>query len=172
MLNHTFIKKSHTIQIVPMNQKYSECYRMLRNIDSNRAFFFSDKIISDGEQKAWFENYLNDETQIMFAVLDHEGGFIGGCGLYYIDDNSKAEFGRIVIDEKMRGKGIGCEVVRLVLEVAKKINIKHVYSIVKSDNSASRKMFRRVGFVEENSYSKDDHVCFELDLNEYNGYAG
>ncbi len=148
---HNYSREDDRISILPLNEYYSELYRQLRNKKDNRKFFFTDRTILPKEQKTWFNNYLKDETQIMFAVLSKEGTFIGGCGFYFIDSKKKeAEFGRFIIDEKYRG-GIGFRVVKCVLDVAKvDLGLKRIYLETVKNNMRAIRTYKKVGFMECN----------------------
>ncbi len=155
-MNHNYRMEHGNLAIVPMSEEYSEEYRCLRNLPQNMQFFFCGSIISKVEQKKWYKEYLNDDSQIMFAVLEN-GSFIGGCGLYNIDLEQRiAEFGRIVISSEKRKKGFGVLSTKMVLQIAKiELNLSIVYLEVKDDNMDAIKAYVKAGFSFDKENSKN-----------------
>lgn len=146
-MEHFFSRRSGVIRIIAMDENHSELYRQMRNKEENRRFFFSEELISEEGQRRWYENYLRDDSQLMFAITEEEK-FIGGCGLYRIDREKEiAEFGRILIDKKRRWGGIGKTAVELILSVAKdELGLSKVFLKVKSDNIPAVRVYEKVGF--------------------------
>ena len=117
IMKHDYCIKSERITISAMTKAESEKYRRLRNRKDNIVFFFSQKEITADEQKAWYEIYLLDDSQIMFSIYENSSNaFIGGVGLYDINKKTgRAEVGRIIIDREIAaGKRYGAEAIKLV----------------------------------------------------------
>ncbi len=115
-MNHKYLLQSEELLLTPMTAQDSEKYRMLRNRDDNKNFFFSSRSISLEQQIIWYRNYLEDDKQYMFSVYEANSMlFIGGIGLYNIDyQKGNAELGRILIDRNVAsGKHYGAKAIRL-----------------------------------------------------------
>ncbi|MBS7256259.1 GNAT family N-acetyltransferase [Flavobacterium branchiicola] len=91
---------------------------------------------------------LSDENRIAFRVANtSNGNTIGHCQIYFKDDSAK--LGRIlIIDENQRGKGIGGQMVILLLnfifENRKERNIDlNVFDF----NIGAQKCYEKVGFT-------------------------
>lgn len=149
-MKHDYSIECEHIILIPMDEQTSECYRKLRNREDNRNFFFNSAIIEREQQKKWFQNYLNKQSEYMFAAfLKEKMEFVGGIGIYDIDLSRKtAEVGRIIIDRNLAaGKGYGTEAIKGVCSIAKdKLNLEETYAYIYSANSASTKAFFKAGF--------------------------
>ena len=109
-MEHDFSIEDSDIILVPFSREHSEKYRIYRNRDDIRGFFFNSEEISYENQEEWYKRYLNDDTQLMFAVIEKTSDeYIGGIGVYDINtQKGEAEVGRIIIDKNIAGgKGYG-----------------------------------------------------------------
>lgn len=144
MVAASFYKHKNVV-LKDMDIRESELYRRLRNMDEIRKCFFSDAIISETAQQAWFQSYLQDKTEQMFSVLNEDGEFIGGCSLYRIQTGF-AEFGRLVIDPHCRGRGYGKNATQAAIELGIKMGIHTFYLEVFADNGAAISIYKSCGF--------------------------
>lgn len=151
-MKHDYSIECGHIVLVPMDEQTSEQYRQLRNREDNRNFFFNSTVIEREQQERWFQNYLNKQSECMFAVfLKEKMEFVGGIGIYDIDLSQKtAEVGRIIIDRNLvAGKGYGTEAIKGICNIAQdKLDLEEVYAYIYSDNIASTKAFLKSGFSE------------------------
>lgn len=145
-----------------MEEETSEKYRLLRNREDNRKYFFSKEEITSEQQKVWFESYLKKSDQYMFSVhLSETGEFIGGLGFYALDDiNHSAEFGRIIIDrKKVSGKGFGSKAIAAVTNIAfNELDIIEAYAYIYSNNIASMRSFKNAGYSIDKDNSNESIV--------------
>ena len=163
-MNKDVIIEGDNIILRSMTEDTSELYRQLRNREDNRYFFFTEEEIDEASQKKWFDKYLSDENQMMFAVFDKfSGRFAGGIGIYDIVMGKSAEIGRIIIDRySFGGKGFGYEAVFLLSEYVKKEKLaERVYAYIKTGNIASRKTFERCGFRLSEDTIKTQNLFYE-----------
>ena len=146
-MNHNFRLSIDELRIAPMNKEDAQMYRKLRNLD--KELFFSSNIITVEQQDKWYEWYLTRNDEFMFSVYC-EGKFIGGFGLYnYVNAESTIEFGRIVIDKRYRGQGLGRRTVEAAIEICKSdLNIKRIYLEVMNSNNIAKEIYKKVGFKE------------------------
>jgi RimJ/RimL family protein N-acetyltransferase len=116
------------------------------------------------KQWEWYEEMCEDDTRQMFGI--YLGGMDGmpetrifcGCvGYKDLDRRSqKAEFGNLVVDENLRGKGIariGCSL--LMQFMFDQMNMNRLYLEVLSDNEAAIKLYEGLGFVREGEKRED-----------------
>ncbi len=54
----------------------------------------------------------------------------------------------VVVDEKHRGKGIGKELIRRLLEKARKLNMKTVYLTSEPNRTAANRLYQNMGFAQ------------------------
>ncbi|MCQ2441179.1 MAG: GNAT family N-acetyltransferase [Clostridia bacterium] len=160
-MKHTCKYFGKRIKLLPMTQEFSEQYRIFRNKEYNRKFFFDSRIITKEAQKNWYSSYLNKSDEIMFSVFTlTDNTFIGGVGLYNIDLNNKtAEIGRIIIDKELAGgKGYGSDAVFGVCKIACDLNLKQLVAYIKSDNIPSQKTFLKNRFILDNDYNVQGEI--------------
>lgn len=151
-MNHQYFAESENIILKPFGEIDSEQYRILRNEDSNRKFFFSDEFISVDTQKKWYKGYLEKTGEYMFSIYHKSSElFLGAIGIYDVNEIcSTAEVGRIIIDNKIeiaKGKGYGAEAIIALSRFAfEKLNIQQLYAYIYSDNLASIKSFEKAEY--------------------------
>lgn len=159
-MKHDYSIECGHIILVPMDEQTSEQYRKLRNREDNRNFFFNSAVIEKEQQERWFQNYLNKQSECMFAVfLKEKMEFVGGIGIYDIDLSQKtAEIGRIIIDRNLAaGKGYGTEAIKGICNIAQdKLILKEVYAYIYSSNIASIKTFFKAGFSKCSTDGEDE----------------
>lgn len=91
---------------------------------------------------------LSDENRVAFRVANiSNGNTIGHCEIYFKDDFAK--LGRIlIIDENQRGKGIGEQMVTLLLQyIFENRKERNVELNVFDFNIGARKCYEKVGFI-------------------------
>lgn len=91
---------------------------------------------------------LSDKNRIAFSIVNvSNDSVIGHCEICFKD--SFANLGRILImDQALRGKGIGMQIVTLLLEfIIKNSEEKNVELNVFDFNSSAIKCYQKIGFV-------------------------
>lgn len=149
-MEHHYKIKYKRLYLRPLASEDVENLRVLRN--ENREYFDDSSIISPERQKAWFQRYLQDENDIMFAIelLDQPGEFIGAIALYKINMLAKtAKWGRTLIDKKKAPqKGLGTEANIAVGCIAfHQLGLKKISGEFLKFNEAARKMDTRAGAI-------------------------
>jgi len=140
-----------------------------RNNEETRKWFLNSKIITREEQALWYQEYLEKDNDIMFAIEEKSNAYviIGTIALSDIDlDNHIAEAGRFMIGSPdAHGKGIGFESMAAVCEFGfKSIKLKKIYCRVYEDNKSCSKILSKVGFKimsKEHIESNRDILIFE-----------
>lgn len=131
----------------------SEAYRVLRNREENRKWFFKSAEISKEDQEKWFQRYEADDDEFMFSIYEKiSGRYLGAAAIYHIDHhNHRAEVGRIIVDSRAAGgKGYGKDAIRCIVDWgAENLGIKTFYAQIYTDNLPSMKSFLGCGFLEK-----------------------
>lgn len=162
-MKHSNYVRYENIVLQPMEIDDCELYRRLRNFDENRIWFNSGRIISYSQQIEWYNKYLNDSDEYMFSAFDDLGRYLGSCGLYDINFEEKsAEFGRFLVNNSVRGQGIGKKMIRAVFVIAKKLELQHIFLNVKKENISAYKTYVDVGFV--SLYEKNNSIYMMINL--------
>ncbi len=91
----------------------------------------------------WFERITTDDNNIRFAIEHKELGLIGTANLVNINWKDKNAFhGMLLGDKEVRGKGIGYEVVSLIMFFAfEELGLNRLDSTIIEYNMASRKLY-------------------------------
>lgn len=100
--------------------------------------------------RKWMEEYLAEKTREILIILA-DGKPIGQVGLIDINLLDKNAALYIVIGEaEYRGKGIGKEAIRYILDYAfNKMKLHRIWLEVHEDNIAGIKCYTDCGFIEE-----------------------
>ncbi|MBR1658526.1 MAG: GNAT family N-acetyltransferase [Synergistaceae bacterium] len=153
-MKHDFRACIGDICLEPMTLELSQQYRVIRNEDENRKWFITTDIVTWDMQNAWFDKYMKNEADYMFAIK-YKDIFSGGLAIYNVDkEKQKAEFGRLLIKQgNLRRNGIATAAIKMACNIAKeKMELKCLYLFVKDDNLVALKCyestdFRKVGIV-------------------------
>lgn len=150
------------IHLEPFNEQFSEAYRILRNREDNRSYFFNNVLISKEQQAKWYRKYLKDDSQKMYAIIANDTNvFLGAIGFYdYDDSEGTAEVGRIIVDKEIAvGRGYGAIAInKLLMIMNSDYGINYAYAYIFRDNIASIKSFFKAGFYLDENYIGDNKV--------------
>lgn len=149
-MKHDFFYKDGDIELRPLTYEDSERYRLLRNQEQNKMRFFYSQEISYESQKLWFEKYLKDETDIMFAFY-YKGSFAGGNAIYHLDQQAGiGEYGRLLVDKiTFPDKGLGSAITYAASYIAcRELGLSKLYSEIYEDNLPSMYACLKAGFEE------------------------
>lgn len=151
--------KGEKIYLRPFDlELFGDKYFELINLQENRKGLWSGHFPKTIEELEDFVHKNSNSNSILFAICDlSDDKYIGNIKLGPIDwKNRKAEFGRFIGDVNSRGKGIGSETTRLILEYAfMDLNLHKVTAGCVSDNIASIKSNLKFGFKQEATLRKD-----------------
>lgn len=138
----------NSITLKPLDIKDIENVRSLRNTDSVRRNFIYDKIIDRENQEKWFQEYLEKDNDLMWSIF-FKNKWCGAVAVYDVDlERKQAEFGRIMLDNCIRGKGFSRNIIAGVIEYCSKIlRLSQLMLSVKINNEVAIKTYQSVGFV-------------------------
>ncbi|QSE95848.1 GNAT family N-acetyltransferase [Fulvivirga lutea] len=127
--------------------------RNVHDIHSAKTFIQSWAI--ERYEKYGFGPYL--------VVLNKTKEPIGVCGLFTRDYLDAPDIGFAILPEYM-GKGFSYEASVAVIQQAKKLNLKTVYAITSTNNLASQKLIKKLGFGTSTQKIPTKDLLFELQL--------
>lgn len=138
-MNHNFTCGYGRVLLRPLTAEGSERLRQIRNKPEIRKWFISTAQISKEAQQKWYEKYLQDPTDFMYAVYlkSDPQTLIGSYADYHYDEAAgTVEAGRLMVDTgSIQERGIGTDVVicgqKLIFE---NLGIKKVLGEVYTDN--------------------------------------
>jgi diamine N-acetyltransferase len=136
-----------------------------KDLDRSRAWVNDPEIaplllrvlpVSEIEQERWFENICNLFDRYVWAV-DNDGQHIGNVGLYHIDlVHRRAEAWTLLGDPSQRGKGLGQEAMKLLLDYGfGGLGLNKIYLHVDEENIIAQKMYKKLGFIEEGKLEEE-----------------
>ena len=149
-MRHEYGATYRHVELRPLREEDIECLRIWRNDVEATKFLRPIGHITPEKQAQWFRNYLENEQEIAFAIVetDELNRLVGSVSLYDFYDGV-AEIGKIRIgDSEAHGKGIG----RLSLVMAMKIGfellgLKKIIASVHVDNIPSYTNFKKIGCI-------------------------
>jgi RimJ/RimL family protein N-acetyltransferase len=153
-MQHDYCVKFEDILLRPLAAKDIEMIRLWRNRNDIRKCFLFDNIISEEQQKTWFEKYLKQDNDLMFIIeeVTQLKSSIGTIAIYNINKHfADAEFGRLIIGEKnASGKGLALKATKAICGFAfNTLGIDKIYLEVFDDNVKARKIYENAGFYYE-----------------------
>jgi RimJ/RimL family protein N-acetyltransferase len=148
-------------QCIPPIEKDGVRLRLLEKTDleitlswrnENRRWFLNSDLLSIETHRSWFEQYIVRDDDFVFVIerLSEEIQPFGQISLYRIDWGKRtAEFGRLVIDERFRKKGIARRATEIILEYARNVlGIKKIFLEVLQNNFPAVSLYQNCGFVQ------------------------
>jgi RimJ/RimL family protein N-acetyltransferase len=132
------------ITLRPVQKSDAPALMSLRNGMDTFSWFYSNRQFTLQEVEGWIANLDSNKDIVLMA--EEDGTLIGTASVYNIEDQ-KAEVGRIIVSEGIRGKGIGTSILLLLSAIAKEKNITLLYANIKIDNIRSYKAFEKAGYT-------------------------
>ena len=125
--------------------------RKWRNDRDNSIFLRKINFITRENQELWFDNYLCDESEIGFTIVETRDlkRAIGSVFLYNLNFlNKECEFGKFLIgDKNAHGKGLGSKATAMILEFGFKIlKLQRIYASVNQKNMSAKNIYMKIGF--------------------------
>lgn len=147
-MKHNFTCICGDIELRPMTQEDSQKYRILRNQAQNRFRFFNSDFITEENQRAWYQAYEQDPTDIMFAFY-YKGMFAGGNAIYHINyEQGTGEYGRILVDkENFPQKYLGSTITYHACQIVhRELGLSRLFAEIYEDNLPSLYACLNAGF--------------------------
>ncbi len=133
--------------------------------------FYDSYPITENDMNQLYHSYDNQDNYYVFTVYD-ERNIIGHLIMRFIDDDkSIVRFGFIIVNDKLRGRNYGKQVIRLAIQYAFEfLKVQKITLGVFKNNTAAYHCYKSVGFKEiENKkeyyqYQNETWECVEMQL--------
>jgi RimJ/RimL family protein N-acetyltransferase len=138
------------IDLVPYAPAHHDTVIGFRNTERASYFLHQPEPLTVEKQSKWFAGYQDRRDDVQWAITRKDGVVVGATALYGIaDDRSRAEKGRLVIDDaRAREAPYTLEAELLLLDVAfANFGIARVETCVRDDNGVMQSINARLGFV-------------------------
>ena len=147
---HAYKRVYQNVMVRQLDEKDIEQLRLWRNDSSNTAFLRQIPEISRSQQMKWFNNYLNNSNEIVFAIeeIKKRQLLVGSASLYNLE-NTSAEFGKFLIGRKgVHGEKIGFNSLKAILSIAfNELELNYVILHCFEKNKAAMHVYQQAGFV-------------------------
>lgn len=123
--------------------------------EADRVFYDPDRLSAYIQSQYGFFEY-----GLWAVVTKEDGKLIGKAGIARCDGQGRMELAYHIF-QSYRRRGYGEEACRIVLDYVKSEYNCPVYGVVEAENTASRKLLEKLGFVlKEQKYSESGHLCY------------
>lgn len=120
-MDHNYEIRSKELHLRPLTEDDIESLRCWRNDPVMTTYLSKLPYITPAMQTAWFQRYLEDESEITLAIdciVNGMSEFIGTVSLSAVGEN-RVECGRLMIGHReYKGKGFGRKSIALCLSIA------------------------------------------------------
>jgi RimJ/RimL family protein N-acetyltransferase len=130
-------------ELLPLYGRWINDFRTIRMLDLPPAPATAEK------EQDWYEGLSKGENDIMFTIYERETlRPIGNTALHGLDHrNRSASFGIIIGEPEFRGRGLGTETTRLMLDYAfTALGLHNVMLTVFEFNPAGLRAYEKAGF--------------------------
>ena len=150
-MKHDYHAAYGTITIRPLRSMDIETLRVWRNDEENSRFLRKIGYITPQMQINWFQEYLNNENELVFAIDETKElkCMVGSMALYNWDRKmDTCEIGKIQIGvPEAHGKGIGRKSLVLAMKIAyQRMGVRKILASVHPDNSQAYHNDMKIGF--------------------------
>jgi len=99
------------------------------------------------------EEIVNSENSILFVAQDENGKITGALTLLInrIPTGQKVWIEDVVVDSKIRGKGIGRKLTQFAIDYSVKRGIKEINLTSNSSRIAGNKLYQKLGFIKRDT---------------------
>lgn len=129
-----------------------------RNNPSVQKNFCIQEPLTEEMHYNWFHNKIETGEVAQFIIVDAETNLpVGSTYLRDIDfKNRKAEFGIFIGEDSARGKGLGAESTKLMIEYGfHTLQLHRIFLRVFSNNLGAIKAYEKAGFIYEGTAKQD-----------------
>lgn len=133
--------------------------RWRNNPNVKKNFCIQSDFTIEGHTK-WYNTMILTGKVKQFVIIDRQAGFsVGSVYLRDIDyTNKKAEYGIFIGEDSCRGKGLGSEAAKLIIEFGfNNLKLHKIFLRVFSNNVTAINSYKKAGFDIEGVF-KDD-IC-------------
>lgn len=171
-MRHNYCARYANVTIRPLEKKDIEKLREWRNTPSQTVFLKDVGYITSEMQSTWFNNYLSDTSQCIFAIEETSelNRIVGSLAVYDINLLDKtAAIGKIQIgDSEAHGKGIGRYSLVMAMKIAiKQMGLNKIVGAVSPQNIQAYTNDMKVGFRVVGSHKTESGIIeYEIEVTE------
>lgn len=149
----SFVAPFEQVSLHPLDDISVDQYRTWQNDPMIRDMTLGFRFpVQDEAVNGWMRARVqgNGQREVGFSIF-YQGTGVGACFLRNIDwVNQTGEFGLYLDGSSARGRGVGyCSSVLLLDYAFKGLNLRRISSEILALNSASIRLFERLGFQQE-----------------------
>jgi RimJ/RimL family protein N-acetyltransferase len=135
-----------TVSLVPFTKSHvDKTFVWVSDSDFQHSFLMRGRPTREGH-RAYFSRVLEDSSQGVFAIM-YGDIHCGNCGFKNIVPGKESELWIYIGDASLRGKNIGYEAVRLLIQKGFDVlNLKLIYVHFGDFNTTARQLYERMGF--------------------------
>lgn len=135
-----------TVSLVPFTVGHvDKTFMWVSDLDFQRSFLMRGRPTWEGH-RAYFDRVLKDRSQDVFAIM-YGDTHCGNCGFRNIVLGEESELWIYIGDASLRGKNIGHEAVKLLIQKGFDVlNLKLIYVHFGDFNAAARHLYEGMGF--------------------------
>lgn len=119
--------------------------RRMRTADLPRVMLIELSTFTMPWSEATFRGLLRRKDSDLL-VADYDGDIAGYAVFWAVMD--QGELGNVAVDEDHRGKGIGSELIRAVMECAHERGVREIFLEVRKSNVRAQDLYKTFGFSE------------------------
>lgn len=166
-MQHNYVVFGEGVTLRPLAIEDLELLRSWRNSDHIRKWFINKKYINSEQQKMWFNQYLDNDSDIFFIIEDNCNlkRPVGAISLYNIDrTNHEAEFGRFMVgDPDARGTGAGRKALRAICEFGLlELELERISLEVIGTNQHAINIYLDLGFIKMDRYVLGHDIIIKM----------
>lgn len=158
-MKHKYKLEYNNVQLRQIEEWDLEYLRRWRNNPNNCKYLRKIPYITSQMQNAWFHKYLDDDTEMIFAIDEIQDihQVVGSLALYNFEE-TRAEVGKILVGEsRAHGLNVCANALYAVMEIAQKnLGLKELYLHVFKENIPANLVYRKVGFVIQEEHTVDN----------------
>jgi len=111
----------------------------------------SGRTYTAADLEAWVAAHAAAPDEVFYLIVDAEDRAVGHVALYRLDQIAgTAEFGILLGDRRVWGKGIGTHFTRYMVEEGfGRLGLRRIFLEVLESNPRAQRVYERLGFVEE-----------------------
>jgi RimJ/RimL family protein N-acetyltransferase len=142
----------------PLNRDDAQgLIELFRRASEQDVAYFRNDVRDESLVSSWAENL---DLQRVFAIVAVSGERIVGDATLHIGKgvNRHVAWVRIYLDREFRRKGIGTELIKTLIEIARRIGLQQIVAEIVSSQVQAIKAFESLGFQRE--YAHTDFYLF------------
>lgn len=140
------------VALGPMSRDHlDQALRWINDFGTIRTMGQPPRPMTYDAEVEWYESVRKSDTDVVFAIYDRQSNqLIGSAGLHQINWRHRtAEFGIMIGEPEFRGRGLGTEATRLILDYAfRHLGLLNVMLRVAAINEAGIRAYTAAGFTE------------------------